>query len=254
MALDRARRRNGGVKYDAAIARGTEWVEGLQSRGGGWAAFDADNTCYYLNNIPFADHGALLDPPTDDVTARCVSLLAQLADGGAPTPQLVAAINQLERTQRPEGCWFGRWGVNYVYGTWSVLCALNAAGLDNRTTMVRKATDWLKAVQNPDGGWGEDCDSYRLDYDGHRSFRSTASQTAWALLGLMAAGEGQSREVCRGIEYLLREQAGDGLWHEPWFNAPGFPRVFYLKYHGYTSYFPLWALARFRGCAAKHLA
>lgn len=254
MAMDRVRRRTGEAKYDAAIARGTEWVEGLQSRGGGWAAFDADNTCYYLNNIPFADHGALLDPPTDDVTARCVSLLAQLADGGAPTPQLVAAVQELERTQRPEGCWFGRWGVNYVYGTWSALCALNAAGLDNRTTMVRKATDWLKAVQNPDGGWGEDCDSYRLDYDGHRPFRSTASQTAWALLGLMAAGLVDDPAVRRGVDYLLKTEDAEGFWPETSYTGGGFPRVFYLRYHGYSKFFPLWALARYRNLVRANSA
>lgn len=246
MAMDRARRLDGSSKYDAAIARGAEWVEGLQSRGGGWAAFDADNTCYYLNNIPFADHGALLDPPTDDVTARCVSLLAQLADGGPPSPQLVAAVQELERTQRPEGCWFGRWGVNYIYGTWSALSALNAAGLDHRTTMVRKATDWLKAIQNPDGGWGEDCDSYRLDYDGHQPFRSTASQTAWALLGLMAAGLVDDPAVKRGVDYLLRTDDAEGFWPETSYTGGGFPRVFYLRYHGYSKFFPLWALARYR--------
>ena len=254
MAMDRARRLDGSSKYDAAIARGAEWVEGLQSDGGGWAAFDADNTCHYLNNIPFADHGALLDPPTEDVTARCVSLLAQLSDGGAPTPQVVAAIRELERTQRPEGCWFGRWGVNYIYGTWSALCALNAAGLDNRCTMVRKATDWLKAVQNPDGGWGEDCDSYRLDYDGHRSFRSTASQTAWALLGLMAAGLVDDPAVRRGVDYLLRSEDAEGFWPETSYTGGGFPRVFYLRYHGYAKFFPLWALARYRNLVRTNSA
>jgi len=253
MAMDRARRRSGSPKYDAAIARGAEWVEGLQSRGGGWAAFDADNTCYYLNNIPFADHGALLDPPTDDVTARCVSLLAQLGEGEA-TPRLKAAIRELERTQRPEGCWFGRWGVNYVYGTWSALCALNAAGLDVSHPMVRKAADWLKRVQNPDGGWGEDCDSYRLDYDGHRPFRSTASQTAWALLGLMAAGLVDDPAVKRGVDYLLRTEDAEGFWPETSYTGGGFPRVFYLRYHGYAKFFPLWALARYRNLVRANSA
>ena len=136
--------------------------------------------------------------------------------------------------------------MNYIYGTWSTLCALNAAGLDHRTTMVRKATDWLKAVQNPDGGWGEDCDSYRLDYDGHQPFRSTASQTAWALLGLMAAGLVDDPAVKRGVDYLLRTDDAEGFWPETSYTGGGFPRVFYLRYHGYSKFFPLWALARYR--------
>jgi squalene-hopene/tetraprenyl-beta-curcumene cyclase len=249
MAMDRAQKEHGlaaGVPVsDEAIARGREWVEGLQSRDGGWGAFDADNSYHYLNNIPFADHGALLDPPTDDVTARCISMLAQL---GVPRsdPRMVEALRFLERSQLADGSWFGRWGVNYIYGTWSVLCALNAAGLTAEAPMVRRAVDWLIAIQNADGGWGEGCDSYDLNYSGHRPAASAASQTAWATMGLMAAGQVDHPAVARGIAWLTRTEDGEGFWPEPGYTGGGFPRVFYLRYHGYSKYFPLWALARYR--------
>jgi squalene-hopene/tetraprenyl-beta-curcumene cyclase len=248
MAMDRARRASGtGARagYDESITRGVEWIAGLQSRDGGWAAFDADNVDHYLNNIPFADHGALLDPPTADVTARCISMLAQLGE----TPDsaaMRAGLDWLEREQMPDGSWFGRWGVNYIYGTWSVLCALNAAGRDRATPSVRKAVDWLISIQNADGGWGEDCASYKLDYRGHEPAPSTASQTAWALLGLMAAGEVECPAIESGIAYLRRIQDDTGLWQQDAYTGGGFPRVFYLRYHGYPKFFPLWALARYR--------
>jgi squalene-hopene/tetraprenyl-beta-curcumene cyclase len=246
MAMDRARHRaETDGAYAAPIERGREWVEGLQSKNGGWAAFDADNTFYYLNNIPFADHGALLDPPTVDVAARCVSMLAQLGER-VDSVRMKAALAYLEREQLADGSWFGRWGVNYVYGTWSALCALNAAGLDGTAPMVRRAADWLIAIQNPDGGWGENCDSYRLDYDGYQPHPSGASQTAWALLGLMAAGETDHPAVARGIAWLAERQGADGFWPEDHYTGGGFPRVFYLRYHGYSKFFPLWALARYR--------
>ena len=245
MAMDRARRDfSAGAAYDDAISRGVEWIAGLQSRNGGWAAFDADNVDHYLNNIPFADHGALLDPPTADVSARCISLLAQL--GETPnSPVMRAGLDYLEREQEPDGSWFGRWGVNYVYGTWSVLCALNAAGRDATAPSVRKAANWLLSIQNEDGGWGEDCTSYKLDYRGHEPAPSNASQTAWALLGLMAAGEVEHPAVERGISYLRRTQDEAGLWQQDAYTGGGFPRVFYLRYHGYPRIFPLWALARY---------
>ena len=243
MAMDRARGRLGAVN-DAAIARGVEWTVGLQSRDGGWGAFDADNSHHYLNNLPFADHGALLDPPTADVTARVVSMLAQLGEVGGP--RMAAALAWLEREQEAEGSWFGRWGVNYIYGTWSVLCALNAAGIDPARPMVAKAVGWLAAIQNADGGWGEDCESYALGRTGHLPAPSTASQTAWALLGLMAAGEVASSAVTRGIAWLAEHQQADGLWGQEHYTGGGFPRVFYLRYHGYPAYFPLWAMARYR--------
>ena len=250
MAMDRARRAVPNPAYDAAIARGREWIEGMQSKDGGWAAFDVNNLEYYLNNIPFSDHGALLDPPTEDVTARCISMLAQLGETAETSPAVAAGIAYLRRTQLAEGSWYGRWGLNYIYGTWSVLCALNAAGVDHNDPMVRKAVGWLSSVQNADGGWGEDATSYRLDYNefkkGFDGCPSTASQTAWALLGLMAAGEVENPAVARGVEYLMTTQTQKGLWDEQRYTATGFPRVFYLRYHGYSKFFPLWALARYR--------
>jgi squalene-hopene/tetraprenyl-beta-curcumene cyclase len=241
MAFDRAGMARDGV----AIARGREWVEGLQSRDGGWGAFDADNSYYYLNNIPFADHGALLDPPTEDVSGRCVGMLAQL---GAPPddPRLKAGIDYLIKTQRDDGSWWGRWGVNYIYGTWSALAGLNGAGLASDHATMKRGADWLVAIQNSDGGWGENCDSYKLDYKGYEPASSTASQTAWALLGLMAAGEVDHPAVARGINYLKATQDADGLWSQAHYTGGGFPRVFYLNYHGYPKFFPLWALARYR--------
>ncbi len=246
MAMDRARHRaETGSAYTDPIAQGAEWVEGLQSKNGGWAAFDADNTHHYLNNIPFADHGALLDPPTVDVAARCVSMLAQLGEPN-DSARMNAALAYLRREQLADGSWFGRWGVNYIYGTWSALCALNAVGMTGADPVVRKAADWLIAIQNPDGGWGESCNSYRLDYLGYQPYPSGSSQTAWALLGLMAAGETDHPAVGRGVAWLQANQDADGVWPEDHYTGGGFPRVFYLRYHGYSKFFPLWALARYR--------
>lgn len=245
MAMDRAERHRG-HDYREAMARAEEWIAGLQSRDGGWAAFDADNTYEYLNNIPFSDHGALLDPPSPDLTGRCVSMLAQRGATMENSSALRAGIENLRRTQRPDGSWFGRWGVNYIYGTWSALCALNAAGIGNDAPEVRKAVKWLLSIQNEDGGWGENGDSYKLDYRGHEPSPSSVSQTSWALLALMAAGEVDHPAVERGIRYLLDKQREDGLWEEEHYTGTGFPRVFYLRYHGYPKYFPLWAIARYR--------
>jgi squalene-hopene/tetraprenyl-beta-curcumene cyclase len=244
MAMDRAE--GGARQYQNAIARAREWIVGMQSKNGGWGAFDADNDYQYLNNIPFADHGALLDPPTEDVTARCVSMLTQIGDRVETSPTVARAVDYLRQTQLDDGSWYGRWGMNYVYGTWSVLCALNAAGVDVQSPEMRKAAAWLTAIQNPDGGWGEDGSSYKLDYKGYEPAPSTASQTAWALLGLMAAGDIDNPAVARGLDYLTRNQQSDGLWAEARYTATGFPRVFYLRYHGYAKFFPLWALARYR--------
>jgi squalene-hopene/tetraprenyl-beta-curcumene cyclase len=246
MAMDRVRRQSGSSEYDVAIARGREWIEGMQSRNGGWAAFDVDNLEYYLNNIPFSDHGALLDPPTEDVTARCLSMLAQLGETAGSSQVVARGIEYLRRSQHAEGSWYGRWGMNYIYGTWSVLCALNALGVSHQDPMIRKAADWLVSVQNKDGGWGEDAVSYRLDYQGIEAAPSTASQTAWGLLGLMAVGEVRNPAVVRGVQYLETTQTEKGLWDEQRYTATGFPRVFYLRYHGYAKFFPLWALARYR--------
>ena len=251
MAMDRVAQQSGRseykeAEYKEAMARGREWIEGMQSRNGGWGAFDVDNLEYYLNNIPFSDHGALLDPPTEDVTARCLSMLAQLGETAKTSKSVAAAIDYLRRTQLGEGSWWGRWGLNYIYGTWSVLCALNAVGVGHQDPMIRKAADWLISIQNPDGGWGEDAESYRLDYKGYERAPTTASQTAWALLALMAAGKVDDPAVKRGVEYLKSTQTEKGLWDEQRYTATGFPRVFYLRYHGYAKFFPLWALARYR--------
>jgi squalene-hopene/tetraprenyl-beta-curcumene cyclase len=254
MAMDRARRLGVGQHFDLAIDCGVEWVKGLQSSNGGWAAFDVDNIYGYLNNIPFADHGALTDPPTEDVTARCVSMLAQLGEMPDQSRAQSRAVEFMRRSQMPEGSWYGRWGMNYIYGTWSVLCALNACGVPRHSPEIRRAAAWLVSIQNHDGGWGEDGASYKLDYRGYEPAASTASQTAWALLGLMAAGEVGHPAVSRGIRYLLQNQNESGLWDEERFTATGFPRVFYLRYHGYRKFFPLWALARYRNMKASNSA
>jgi squalene-hopene/tetraprenyl-beta-curcumene cyclase len=232
-------------RYRAAIERAGDWICGMQSKNGGFASFDSDNTYYYLNAIPFADHGALLDPPTSDVTARCVIHLS-LLDKPEYRAARERAIRYLKNEQEPNGSWFGRWGTNYIYGTWSVLTALEIAGEDPDQDYIRRAAAWLKSVQHPDGGWGEGNDTYFDPAKAGVSHASTPYQTAWALLALMAAGEAHSSAVARGIEFLLRSQQPDGLWHDESFTAPGFPRVFYLRYHGYTKYFPLWALARYQ--------
>ena len=250
MAMDRARADAKPGEYDDSIARAREWVLGMQSANGGWAAFDADNTSSYLNAIPFADHDALLDPPTVDVTARCVSMLGQLGETADTSLPLRRGLDYLLREQFADGSWFGRWGMNYIYGTWSVLCAFNAAGIDPQADSVRRAVDWLEAIQNPDGGWGEDDAGYALDYKSFTPSASTASQTAWAVLGLMAAGEVDGAAVERGIDYLMAGQGADGFWAEERYTAVGFPRVFYLRYDGYPKFFPLWALARYRNLKA----
>jgi len=230
-------------RYRQSIQRAIGWICGMQSRNGGFAAYDADNTYYYLNEIPFADHGALLDPPTSDVSARCATVLAQL---GHHDRVLRSCLNYLRQEQEENGSWFGRWGTNYIYGTWSVLAALEKAGYGPDEDSIRRAAAWLKSVQRPDGGWGEDCDTYFYPEKAGKGDVSTSFQTAWAILGLMAAGEAESPEVRKGVEYLIRTQLANGLWKDDLFTAPGFPRVFYLKYHGYPKYFPLWAMARYR--------
>jgi squalene-hopene/tetraprenyl-beta-curcumene cyclase len=232
-------------RYEKAIQRACDWLCGMQSRNGGFAAFDSDNTHYYLNEVPFADHGALLDPPTADVSARCIALLGRL-NRPQYARSLKRALNYVRREQEPNGSWFGRWGTNYIYGTWSVLAALEQAGIDPQEKFICKAVGWLKQIQRSDGGWGEDNYSYfDSSLAGHYK-ESTPIHTAWALLALIAAGEANSTAVSKGVEYLLQTQQENKLWDHPAFNAPGFPRVFYLRYHGYDKIFPLWALARYR--------
>jgi squalene-hopene/tetraprenyl-beta-curcumene cyclase len=234
---DDARRR-------AAIDRGVRWLRGMQGKDGGWASFDTDQTRLLFNNIPFADHGALLDPATDDLTARCIECLGRLG-ASRDDPAIQRGLAFLRRTQTPEGAWYGRWGVNYLYGTWSVLQGLEAVGIGADDAMVVRAVRWLTDGQNSDGGWGESCDSYG---DGRLKGRggSGPSQTAWALLGLMAAGRAATPAVERGIDFLLRTQRADGGWDDTLWNGTGFPRVFYLQYHLYAHYFPLWALGAWR--------
>ncbi|WP_408869405.1 squalene--hopene cyclase [Candidatus Kirkpatrickella diaphorinae] len=233
-----------------AIARAREWIIGMQSSNGGWGAFDVDNNLDALNHIPFADHGALLDPPTADVSARCISFLSQLA---LPEDRDVIdrGVAYLLQEQEKDGSWFGRWGTNYIYGTWSVLCALNAAGLDHDHPAISRAVTWLESVQREDGGWGEDCATFEGAPPG-RYHESLPSQTAWATLALMAAGRKDSPAVARGIASLVAAQGEDGEWQEKPFNAVGFPKVFYLRYHGYRQFFPLMALSRYRNLAASN--
>lgn len=240
MALDRI----ANPQYRKAVIRAEEWIIGMQSSNGGWGAFDIDNNTNYLNSIPFADHGALLDPPTVDVSARCLSFLAQL---GYTTehPAMKRGFDFIKTEQEEDGSWFGRWGVNYIYGTWSVLNAFNVVEEDMNAPHIRRAVDWLKSRQRDDGGWGEDCATY-WNRRKNEVKASTPSQTSWALLGLMAAGETDSEAVQCGINWLLNAPRDANGWKENLFNAPGFPRIFYLHYHGYPVYFPLWALSRYR--------
>jgi squalene-hopene/tetraprenyl-beta-curcumene cyclase len=220
----------------------------MQNRDGGWAAFDRDINRQVLTKVPFADHNAMLDPSCPDITARVLEALGPLGYG-AQHPQVARAIGFLIRTQEKNGAWPGRWGVNYIYGTWQVLLGLRAINFDMREPLVRRAVEWLKQVQQPGGGWGESCRSYDdPTYAGIGT--PTASQTAWALLALLAAGEHDSESVRAGVDYLLRTQGPDGNWQEDLFTGTGFPKVFYLKYHLYRLYFPLMALARHRaGCS-----
>lgn len=231
------------AQVEQALDRGSRWLLGMQSRNGGWASFDRDNTSRIVNTIPFCDFGEVTDPPSEDVTAHVVEWLT------TARPDATAAIRRgvryLESTQYSDGPWFGRWGVNFIYGTGAVLPALRAAGMPPTDERCRRAVRWLRDRQNADGGWGEVCESYADDTLRGRG-PSTASQTAWALLALLAAGEAESDAVRRGVEYLLRTQREQGDWEEPWFTGTGFPRDFMLKYHLYRVYFPLMALGRYR--------
>ncbi len=230
----------------AAIARAAAWVVSMQCRPGGWAAFDLNNDQAWLNAIPYGDLKAMIDPNTADVTARVLEMFGH-CDLPLAERARARALNYLMREQEAEGCWFGRWGVNYIYGTSGVLAAL--ASLEVQPRAVQQGADWLSRCQNADGGWGETCRSYndpKLKGQGV----STASQTAWALIGLLAAGQDQSLAVERGIGYLLDTQRADGTWDESEFTGTGFPGHFYLKYHLYQQHFPLTALGRYQAAQA----
>lgn len=227
-----------------AVARAITWLRAMQSSNGGWGAFDRDNTRRFVTQIPFADFGATLDPPSEDVTAHIVEAMALLGVG-ADDPMMARAIGYLWRTQEDDGAWWGRWGVNYVYGTGAVVPALVAAGVPASDARIQRAAAWLRAHQNADGGWGETCASYD-DASLRGRGASTASQTAWALLGLLAADGPDTDAVARGVRYLMATQAADGQWEEAAFTGTGFPRDFMLKYHLYRNYWPLWALGRYR--------
>ncbi|MEA2624141.1 MAG: squalene-hopene/tetraprenyl-beta-curcumene cyclase [Candidatus Binatota bacterium] len=242
MVLRRIRHPDG-ERLTRAIKRGLDWTLGMQSKNGGWAAFDTDNTLDLLNRIPFADMEAMIDPPTADVTGRILELMGSFRFDSSDR-RVARALAFVRRLQEPSGAWWGRWGVNYVYGTWSVLAGLRAIGEDRRSATVRRGVEWLKSCQNPDGGWGEDCGSYD-DPSLAGSGDSTPSQTAWAILGLLAGDDELGPEVTNGIEWLLRHQAPVGNWNETAFTGTGFPRHFYLRYWMYSDYFPLMALGQF---------
>jgi squalene-hopene/tetraprenyl-beta-curcumene cyclase len=233
----------------AATARGVNWLLAMQNRDGGWAAFDVDINNQVLTKVPFADHNAMLDPSCADITARVLEILGTLGYR-SDHPAVARALDYLWRTQEPEGCWYGRWGVNYIYGTWQVLQGLKALEFPMTYRSLRRAAEWLDSVQQADGGWGESCRSYD-DPAWMGRGETTASQTAWAVLGLIAAGRADGLAARRGIQFLLETQQPDGTWDEDSFTGTGFPRVFYLKYHLYRVYFPLMAIARYQAAAGR---
>ncbi len=227
-----------------ALGRGFRWLVGMQSQNGGWGSFDKDNTRRFVTQIPFADFGETIDPPTEDVTAHIIELFGYMGYDRAFKP-VARALEYLRRAQEPDGAWWGRWGVNYIYGIGAVLPALAASGEDMGQPCVRQAVQWLAGHQQPDGGWGESCITYD-DPSQRGAGPSTASQTAWALLALIAAGEGGSELARRGVEYLVSTQREDGTWDEPDFTGTGFPGAFLINYHLYRHYWPLSALGRYR--------
>jgi squalene-hopene/tetraprenyl-beta-curcumene cyclase len=233
---------------DKSVRRALDWVLSMQCKNGGWASFDKDNDRMVFQYVPFADHNAMLDPPTVDITGRVLESLAaygySLKD--APVRRAVAFI---KREQEPDGSWFGRWGVNYIYGTMLVLRGLEAIGMDYHEPCIQQAAEWLRMMQNPDGGWGETCGSYD-DPNIKGVGPSTASQTAWAVMGLLAANDTRSDSLQRGVAYLLKTQHRDGSWNEAWYTGTGFPRVFYLMYYMYRQYFPLIALTTYAKASA----
>ncbi len=232
-----------------SVQRAIDWIMSMQCKNGGWGSFDKNNTKMVFQHIPFADHNAMLDPPTVDITGRILEMLAAYGyDRNHPAVQ--KAIQFMLDEQEPDGSWFGRWGVNYIYGTMLALRGLEAIGVDHHEPYVQQAAEWLRMMQNPDGGWGESCDSYD-DPTKKGVGPSTPSQTAWAVMGLLAANDTRSDCVQRGIAYLLRTQEKDGSWDEAVYTGTGFPRVFYLAYHLYRQYFPMIALTTYNKVMAS---
>jgi squalene-hopene/tetraprenyl-beta-curcumene cyclase len=225
------------------LKKGLDWVIGMRGKDGGWGAFDVNNNINILNQLPFGDLEAMIDPSTPDLTGRVLELLGSLGYG-TDDAMVRKAIQFIRRNQETDGSWWGRWGVNYIYGTSIVLSGLDSVGEDMSQPYIKKAVNWLKANQNPDGGWGEGCESYREPAMKCRG-ESTASQTSWALLALIAAGEVTSKEVINGIKYLLKTQRVDGRWEEKWFTGTGFPKYFFIRYHNYRNCFPLMAFGKF---------
>ncbi|MDN3290453.1 squalene--hopene cyclase [Streptomyces thermocarboxydus] len=230
-------------RLDNAIGRGVRWNLGMQSKNGAWGAFDVDNTSAFPNRLPFCDFGEVIDPPSADVTAHVVEMLA--VEGLAQDPRTRRGVEWLLAEQELDGSWFGRWGVNYLYGTGSVVPALTAAGIPTSHPAIRRAVAWLEKVQNEDGGWGEDLRSYRYAREWSGKGASTASQTGWALMALLAAGKRDSEAVARGVAWLANTQNEDGSWDEPYFTGTGFPWDFSINYHLYRQVFPLTALGRY---------
>ncbi len=231
-------------KVQDAMRRGLNWVFAMQNKDGGWGSFDKDNDKMVLQYTPYADHNAMLDPSTADITARTLEM-ASYFGMDQEDERIRKALEFLRKEQEQDGSWFGRWGVNYIYGTWQSLRGLARIGEDVRSGMFQKSASWLRGVQNPDGGWGESCASYDDPDEYKAKGPSTASQTAWALMGLLNAGDMSSTELMHGLQFLVRTQTPYGSWDEPWFTGTGFPRVFYLRYHLYCHYFPLWAMGQY---------
>ena len=239
MALHRA---GGGPEVQQSVQRGINWLLAMQNADGGWAAFDRTHSRPILEYVPFADHNAIQDPSCPDIAGRTLECLGHL--GFRPDhPAVVRAIEFLKRTQEPDGCWFGRWGVNYVYGTWQVLGGLQTVGVDMSQDWVQRGGAWLRSVQKDDGSFGESADTYE-DPSVKGQGPSTASQTAWGTMALMAAYGAQDADVLRGLKWLVDTQLPSGTWAEQWFTGTGFPRVFYLRYHFYRLYFPIMCFGR----------
>jgi squalene-hopene/tetraprenyl-beta-curcumene cyclase len=241
LALSRGRASEA-VKQQACEKRAVNWLLAMQGKDGGWAAFDVDNNWQFLSKVPFADHNAMLDPSCPDITGRVLEALCQYGLKGND-PAIRAGVRYLFNSQEADGSWYGRWGVDYLYGTFLALRGLRAAGVSDREAPIQRALEWIRAYQNADGGWGESCASY--DNGTFTPGPSTASQTAWAILGLLAGGDTRSISLHKGVEYLLQKQLPDGNWHEEYATGTGFPRVFYLTYTDYRNTFPLLALATF---------